>query len=111
MMKEKTLELKKAIQLSKQNTYRKKNKKITIPEALITIKEKQLIKEEPIQRMEKFGARPKQNLPEPDHAHFAKTRFETQYPNVRHRNPIVTTAEKSDTTQGHTGKNKTTTEQ
>ena len=58
MMKEKTLEMKKTIELIKQNTYEKKNKKNTIPEALITTKENQLIKEEPIQRMEKFGTRP-----------------------------------------------------
>ena len=56
-MKEKTLE-KKTIELIKQNTYKKKNKTNTIPEALITTKEKQLIKES-IQRMEKVGAGPK----------------------------------------------------
>ena len=59
IMKEKTLELKKIIELIKQNTYEKKNKKTKIPEALISTKEKQILKEEPIQRMEKFGARPK----------------------------------------------------
>ena len=59
LMKEKTLELKKTIELVKQNTYEKKNKKNTIPEALISTKEKQAIKEEPIQRMERFGTRPK----------------------------------------------------
>ena len=59
IMKEKTLELKKVIELIKQNTYEKKNKKNTIPEALISTKEKQIIKEEPIQRMERFGVRPK----------------------------------------------------
>ena len=53
-MKEKTLEMKKTIEMIKQNTYEKKNKKNTIPEVLITTKEKQIIKEEPIQRMEKF---------------------------------------------------------
>ena len=58
MLKEKTPG-KKATELVKQITYEKKNKKNTIPEALITAKEKQLIKEEPIQRMAKFGARPK----------------------------------------------------
>ena len=36
-----------------------KNKKNTIPEALISTKEKQIIKEEPIQGMERFGTRPK----------------------------------------------------
>ena len=58
-MKEKTLELKKIIELIKQNTYEKKKKKNTIPEALISTKEKHMIKEEPIQRMERFGNRPK----------------------------------------------------
>ena len=51
LMKEKTLEMKKTIELTKQKTYEKKNKKNTIPEALITTQEKQIIKEEPIQRM------------------------------------------------------------
>ena len=55
-MKEKTLELKKKIELIQQNTYEKKNKKNTIPEALISTK-KHIIKEEPIQRMERFGTR------------------------------------------------------
>ena len=59
IMKEKTLELKKIIELIKQNTYEKKNKKNTIPEALISTKEKHMLKEEPIQRMERFGTRPK----------------------------------------------------
>ena len=40
MMKEKTLEPKKVIKLNKQNTYEKKNKKNTDPEALISTKEK-----------------------------------------------------------------------
>ena len=43
IMKEKTLELKKIFELLKQNTY-EKNKKNTIPEALISTKEKQEIK-------------------------------------------------------------------
>ena len=59
IMKEKTLELKKIIELIKQNTYEKKNKKNTIPEALISTKEKHIIKEEPIQKMERFETRPK----------------------------------------------------
>ena len=42
--------MKKAIEFMKQNTHEKKNKKKTIPEALITTKGKQLIKEEPIQK-------------------------------------------------------------
>ena len=59
LMKEKTLELKKTIELIKQNTHAKKNKKNTIPEALISAKEKLAIKEEPIQRMKRCDARPK----------------------------------------------------
>ena len=58
LMKEKKLELKKTIEMIKQNTYERKNRKNTIPEALITSREKE-IKEEPIQKMERFGTRPK----------------------------------------------------
>ena len=58
-LKEKTLELKKIIELIRQNTYEKKNKKNTTPEALISSKENQMIKEEPIQRMERSGTKPK----------------------------------------------------
>ena len=50
--------MKKTIGLIKQNTY-KKNKRNTKPEALFSAKEKHAIKEEPIQRMARFGARPK----------------------------------------------------
>ena len=59
LMKEKTLELKKTVELIKQNTYEKKNKKNTVPEALISAKEKRVIKEEAIKRMERFGTKPK----------------------------------------------------
>ena len=38
MMKEKTLEMKKTIELIKQNTYDKKNKNNTIPEVFISTK-------------------------------------------------------------------------
>ena len=55
---EKTLELKKVIELIKQNTNEKQNKKNTIPDSLISTKEKHIIKEEPIQRMERFDTRP-----------------------------------------------------
>ena len=40
-MKEKTLELKKIIELIKRNTCEKKNKKNTIPETLVSTKERQ----------------------------------------------------------------------
>ena len=58
-MKEKTWELKEIIEVIKQNTYEKKNKKNTIPEALISTKGQQANKEEPIQKMERFGTKPK----------------------------------------------------
>ena len=58
-MNENKLELKQIIELIKQKVYEKKNTKNTIPEALISSKEKQAIKEEPIQSMEQFGTRPK----------------------------------------------------
>ena len=54
--------MKKIIEMIKQNTYEKKNKKNTIPEALIALKEKQIIKKEPKQRMDKFGTRPKTRI-------------------------------------------------
>ena len=57
VMKEKTLELKKTLKMIKQNTYEKENQKNTRREAIITTKEKQIIKEKPIQRMEKLGTR------------------------------------------------------
>ena len=53
IMKEKTLERKKIIALIKKNTYEKKNKKNIIPEAIISSKEKHMIRKEPIQKMGK----------------------------------------------------------
>ena len=50
--------MKKIIELIKQNTYEKKIKK-TKPEALISTKEKHIINEEPIERIVRFGVKPK----------------------------------------------------
>ena len=61
LMKEKKPEMKKTIEMIKQNTYEKKNNKNTIPEALISNREKE-IKEEPIQRMDKFNSRPRKTF-------------------------------------------------
>ena len=86
IMNEKTQELKKTIEMIKQNTYEKKNKENTMPEALISTKEKHIIKEEPIQRMERFGTRPKNkkkifgNRP----ADFATHQISHRYIHVRH---------------------------
>ena len=60
LLKEKKLELKKTIEIIKQNTYERKNQKNTIPEDLISNREKE-IKEEPIQRVERSDTRPKKN--------------------------------------------------
>ena len=57
-MKDKKLELKKTIEMIKQNTYERKTRRNTIPEALISHIENE-IKEEPIQRMERSETRPK----------------------------------------------------
>ena len=56
--REETRTEKNTIEMIKQNTYERKNRKNTIPEALITSREKE-IEEEPIQKMERFGTRPK----------------------------------------------------
>ena len=61
LLKEKKLELKKTIEMIKQNTYERKNRKNTIPEVLISHREKE-IKEEPIQRMERSETRPNNNF-------------------------------------------------
>ena len=58
LMKEKKLEMKKTIEMIKQNTYEKRNNKNTIPEALTSNRENE-IKEEPKKRMEKFNTRPR----------------------------------------------------
>ena len=67
LMKEKKLELKKTIEMIKQNTYGRKNLKNTIPEALISNREK---KEEPIQRMERSDTRPKNKFTNEKHCRF-----------------------------------------
>ena len=79
LMKEKTLGQKKTIELIKQNTYETNNTKKTIPEPLISTREKHVIKEEPIQRMERFGARPKLDRQETYHADFAEHQFGHHY--------------------------------
>ena len=55
-MKEKKLEFKKTIEMIKQNMYERKNRKNTIPEALISNREKE-INVEPIKRMERSDTR------------------------------------------------------
>ena len=52
---------KKTIEIIKQNTNERKNRKNTIPEALFSHREKE-IKEEPTQRMERSETRPKKKF-------------------------------------------------
>ena len=74
---------------------KKKNKKNTIPEALITTTtKKQIIKEEPIQRMENSVSDQKQNLPKPDRVDSEPDT------NVLPWNPIATTAGRREILQG-----------
>ena len=61
LMEAKKLELKKTIEMIKQNAYESKNRKTTIPEALNASREKEK-KEELIQKMERFGTRPKNRM-------------------------------------------------
>ena len=113
IMKEKTLELKKIFELIKQNTYEKKNRKNTIPDALISTKEKHMIKEKPIQRMERFGTRPKNENYGNRTCRFCNAPNWTSM----HKCPALEAncnkcgAERRDITQKHADRNSKTTEQ
>ena len=72
LMKEKKLELKKTTEMIKQNTYERKNRKNTKPEALISHRENE-IKEEPIQRMERSETRPKNKFTNAKPCKFCNT--------------------------------------
>ena len=80
---------------------------------MITTKEKQLIKDESIQRMERLNTLPKTKITgtRPSRADFATTRIGANCMNFPHWSQTVPTAEKKDTTQGHADRDKTTTEQ
>ena len=105
LVKEKTLEMKKTIEMIKPNTYEMKNKKNTIPEALITTKEKQIFKEEPMQKMENSVPGRKQEQQETDLLpDFAMHQTGAQYTCVRHKIQTATTVERKDTTHGYANK-------
>ena len=83
-----------------------------IPEALITTKEKQLINEEPITRMEKFGTRPKTEITGTRSCRFCNIpNWSPLHKISRIGVKISTTAGQRDNTQGHADKDKTITEQ
>ena len=82
LMKEKKPEMKKTIEMIKQNTYEKKNNKNTIPEALISNREKE-IKEEPIQEWTNLTHDREINPTTMDHADFAMHRTATNLTNAQ----------------------------
>ena len=84
IVKEKTLELKKIIELIKQNTYEKKIKN-TKPEVLVSSKETQAIKEKPIQRMERLGTRLKNKVFNSRHADNAVFQTGHHCTNAQHQ--------------------------
>ena len=88
LMKEKKAELKKTVEMVKQNTYEWKKSKNTIPEALILNQENE-VKEEPIQRLDKDVTKPKNyfknnrpckfcNAPNWNPTHMSRTRTNMQ---------------------------------
>ena len=89
LMKEKTLELKKTIESKKQNI---------ILQALITMKERETLKDGPIQRMETFRRDRVTDIPEitaipdTDRVDTAMHQTGVPYTNFWHRNQIVTNA-------------------
>ena len=87
-MKEKTLELKKIIELIKQNTYEKKNKKNTIPEALISTKEKHIIKEHRSKEWRDSEQDRKIKASETEHADFVMLKTGHQCINARTRSQL-----------------------
>ena len=104
----------KTIELTKQNTNEKKNKKNPIPGALTKTKEHLTIKEEPIHRTEEFGARPKCSLTVNNKTtrngpcKYCNASNGAQCTSALHRSQIVTIAVRKDTMQGHADKKLTT---
>ena len=106
LMKEKKPEMKKTIEMIKQNTYEKKNDKNPVPEALISSGEKE-IKAQPIQRINKFNSDRERNLIATDLVDSATHRTEIQHTNAQHSTRHVTTAERRVILHGHADKEKT----
>ena len=70
-----------------------------------------MIKEEPIHRTERFGARLKTRRQEIGHADFAEFRIGHYYTNSQQQKQFVTNAGKGDTMQTYADKITQTTEQ
>ena len=84
LMKEKKLELKKTIEMIKQNTYERKNRKNTIPEALISNREKKKEKKNQYKEWKDRTPDRKTNLQTKNLADFATHRTGIQLTNARH---------------------------
>ena len=78
---------------------------------MISTKQRHKIKEEPTQRMEKFGTRPKTKITGQDHADIAEHRIVHHYTNAQHKKQTVTNAEEKDTTKKYADESTSTTEQ
>ena len=107
LMEEKKPEMKKTIEMNKQNTYEKKNDKNTIPEALISNREKE-IKEEPIQRMDNSTHDRERNSTTTDLVNSVTHQTGAQPTNAQHSIRHAITAGRRATWHGHADKEKTT---
>ena len=105
LMKEKH-EMKKLIEMIKQNTYEKKNKS-TIPEALISNREKE-IKKEPIQRMDKLKTRPRNKFNNNRPCKFCNAPYWSPTHICQPLDQTRKTAERRATLHGHADKKKIT---
>ena len=110
IMKEKRLELKKVIELIKQNTYENKNKKNTIPEALLSTKEKQIKKKNPYKEWNDSEQDRKIKFSETEHADSVPHQIGHQCINAPGQMLTVTNAARKGTTQKHVDRRQTTTE-
>ena len=107
LMEEKKLELKKTIEMIKQNTCERKNRKNTIPEALIPHREKE-IKEEPIQTMKGQTQDRKINSPAKNHVNSVTHQIGTPIIKARHWENFAITAEGKDTSHVYADREKIT---
>ena len=111
IMKEKTLEMKKIIDLIKQKTYEKNNEKNTIPEALISAKENTYKKKSRYKEWKDSEQERKTKTWVTDRADFVVLQTGHHYTNVPQHTRTAKSAERKDTTRKHADRNSTTTEQ
>ena len=105
-MKEKKPEMKKTIEMIKQNTYEKKNVKNTIPEALISSREKKSKKNQYKESTNSIPDRERNSITT-DLVDSATHRAGIQHTNAQHSTRHVTTVERRAILRGHADKEKT----